>query len=108
MSNQEFAECDVWVLVSLIYVQKPATPEMIRRAGDFVNHAIMTDEELFGGLKRLSTAAYAVEVLPNEWDISETTNQLNSKIDEIAKIQNDYSPGAAYSVAEQLLGFTID
>lgn len=40
---------------------QPATREHLRSVGDFINHAIFTDEELEGGLRRLVEAGYATD-----------------------------------------------
>ena len=44
---------DAWVLLALLLAGKDAPREKIVEAGDYVNHAIFTDEELDGGLARL-------------------------------------------------------
>ena len=57
-----FLWSDAWLLLSLIYARKPADSDLLRATGDFINHAIFTDEELDGGLGRLMGAGYAVKV----------------------------------------------
>lgn len=56
-----FVWSDAWVLLSVIYAQKPADRERITATGDYLNHAIMTQDELEGGLRRLSAAGYVSE-----------------------------------------------
>jgi hypothetical protein len=60
-SDQRFAGSDAWLLLALLYAGRPASRETIRQVGDFINHAIFTDEELEGGLTRLKAAGYAAE-----------------------------------------------
>lgn len=55
-----FVWSDAWLLLSLIYARDPAGRDHIRAVGDFINHAIFTDEELDGGLARLLEAGHAV------------------------------------------------
>ena len=55
-----FVWSDAWLLLSLIYSREPADRERLRSIGDFINHAIFTDEELEGGLRRLQRAGHAV------------------------------------------------
>jgi hypothetical protein len=56
-----FVRTDAWLLLALLYVGEPADRAAIIETGDFINHAIFTDEELEGGLRRLLAAGYAVE-----------------------------------------------
>jgi hypothetical protein len=56
-----FVWSDAWLLLSLIYAREPADRDHLRAVGDFINHAIFTDEELDGGLARLRRAGHAVE-----------------------------------------------
>jgi hypothetical protein len=44
---------DAWLLLSLIYGREPLDRQRIRDIGDYINHAIFTDEEVRGGLRRL-------------------------------------------------------
>jgi hypothetical protein len=53
-----FVWSDAWLLLSLIYSGEPADRQRLRSIGDFINHAIFTDEELDGGLARLQQAGY--------------------------------------------------
>jgi hypothetical protein len=57
-----FVWSDAWLLLSLIYSGEPADRERVRSIGDFINHAIFTDEELDGGLARLQCAGYVSAV----------------------------------------------
>jgi hypothetical protein len=53
-----FEHSDAWVLLAVIAAPKPADCVGIMAAGDYLNHAVMTDAELEGGLQRLAAAAY--------------------------------------------------
>ncbi len=64
-----FVWSDVWVLLALLYAAKPAPRERIRGAGDYINHAVMTDEEFDGGLARL-LAAGLVSSGPAGWEVA--------------------------------------
>ena len=55
-----FVWSDAWLLLSLIYSRESADRERLRSIGDFINHAIFTDEELDGGLVRLQHAGYVI------------------------------------------------
>ncbi|MGC3968499.1 MAG: hypothetical protein QM775_14310 [Pirellulales bacterium] len=55
-----FHTSDAWLLLSLIYAREPSDRDHLRVVGDFINHAIFTDEELDGGLDRLMQAGHAV------------------------------------------------
>jgi hypothetical protein len=55
-----FRRSDAWLLLSIIYAGKPADTKVIREVGDFINHAIFTDDELEGGLARLEAAGHIV------------------------------------------------
>lgn len=52
-SVSDFVWSDAWLLLSLIYGSEPLDRERMRDIGDFINHAIFTDDELEGGLQRL-------------------------------------------------------
>src|SRR5262249_12990301 len=69
MSASGFLWSDAWVLLALLYAQKPAPRERIRAAGDYINHAVMTDAELDGGLARLA-AAGLVNNSPTGWVVT--------------------------------------
>jgi hypothetical protein len=56
-----FLWSDAWLLLSLIYAREPADRDHLRAVGDFINHAIFTDEELDSGLARLLQAGHATE-----------------------------------------------
>ena len=49
----DFVWSDAWLLLSLIYGKGALDRQRIRDIGDFINHAVFTDAELEGGLKRL-------------------------------------------------------
>jgi hypothetical protein len=55
-----FLWTDAWLLLSLIYAREPSDRDHLRALGDFINHAIVNDEELEGGLLRLIQAGHAV------------------------------------------------
>ena len=57
-----FPWSDAWLLLSLLYSREPADRERIKSIGDFINHAIFTDEELEGGLARLIAAGHVEQV----------------------------------------------
>lgn len=54
-----FVWSDAWLLLSLIYGRVPLRREDIRAIGDYINHAIFTEEELKDGLRRLSSHGHA-------------------------------------------------
>ena len=55
-----YSHSDSWILLSIIYsgVQNGAHLEEIIAAGDFINHAIFTFEELEGAFARLSKGKF--------------------------------------------------
>lgn len=57
-----FLWSDAWLLLSLIYARELADRDHLRAVGDYINHAIFTDEELDGGLERLVRKGHAVTV----------------------------------------------
>lgn len=57
-----FVWSDAWLLLSVIYSGEPADRKRLRSIGDFINHAIFTDEELEGGLARLQRAGHVIAV----------------------------------------------
>lgn len=57
-----FPWTDAWLLQSLIYAREPADRDRMRAVGDYICHAIFTDEELDGGLDRLMRAGHVVAV----------------------------------------------
>ena len=60
--NSQFLSSDAWLLLSLIYAREPAVRDHLRAVGDYINHAIFTNEELEGGLVRLERAGYAIAI----------------------------------------------
>lgn len=64
-----FVSSDAWLLLSIIYSGEPADRERLRSVGDFINHAIFTNEELDGGLARLQRAGH-VYVQSNKYSPS--------------------------------------
>ncbi len=59
--GNSFVWSDAWLLLALLYRGELADRAAIVGTGDFINHAIFTDEELEGGLRRLLSAGYAIE-----------------------------------------------
>jgi len=57
-----FLDSDAWLLLSLIYAPEACNHHQLRAVGDYINHAIFTDEEIDGGLARLVQAGYVTEV----------------------------------------------
>jgi len=55
-----FEWSDAWLLLSIIYSWEPADRDRLRAIGDFINHAILTDEELDGGLARLQHEGHVI------------------------------------------------
>lgn len=56
-----FRSSDAWLLLSLLHGREPADAGTLPQWGDAINHAIFTDEELEGGLRRLKAAGYVIE-----------------------------------------------
>ena len=61
MNPTKLQSSDIWLLLSVCYVTGKANKEKIIEAGDFINHAIFTDEEYEGGIKRLLETEYIME-----------------------------------------------
>ena len=55
-----FVWSDAWLLLSLIYSWEPADRDRLRAIGDFINHAIFTDDELDTGLARLQREGHVI------------------------------------------------
>jgi hypothetical protein len=55
---------DAWLLLSVIFAAgaDQASLERIIAVGDWINHAIFTEEEMAGGLSRLSRGGYIEEI----------------------------------------------
>jgi hypothetical protein len=67
---------DAWLLAAAYVLRKkPVTVAEIREAGDYINHAIFTDEELSGGFGRLS-AAGLLQVQGDEISLTEDGRRL--------------------------------
>lgn len=58
----EFLWSDAWLLLAILYAQEPADRTETVAIGDWIQHAIFTDEELEGGLGRLLSAGLAIEI----------------------------------------------
>ena len=56
-----FAATDAWLLLSVLYAQEGADRETIRRIGDDISHAEITEEELDRGLLRLRACGFVAE-----------------------------------------------
>jgi hypothetical protein len=56
-----FSGSDAWLLLAVIYARDPADRTKIVEIGDFIEHAIFTDEELEGGLQRLQAAGHVIQ-----------------------------------------------
>ena len=54
---------DAWLLLAIIYASKSgdSTIQKIIEVGDGINHAVFTDEELKGGIERLSQGGFVIE-----------------------------------------------
>jgi hypothetical protein len=61
MANSSLQVSDIWLLLAVQYSSGTGTKEKIVEAGDFINHAIFTDEEFNGGIKRLLETGYIKE-----------------------------------------------
>jgi hypothetical protein len=62
MSALKFQSSDTWILVALLRATEPgtrATLSELIRAGDSVNHAVLTRDELEAGFNRLVAAGHA-------------------------------------------------
>lgn len=57
-NSSSFTSSDTWVLLAAVYggAEKGADLDAIISAGDYINHAILSYEELDGGLARLQAA----------------------------------------------------
>ncbi len=55
-----FTNSDAWIMLALLFNQQPdgASLRDLIAAADYINHAIVTYEELSGGLARLIRAGY--------------------------------------------------
>jgi hypothetical protein len=58
--NEALERSDAWLLLALIYAGEPADRRRIIEVGDAINHAIFTEEEMEGGLRRLEAAGHVV------------------------------------------------
>jgi uncharacterized protein (TIGR02996 family) len=80
--RMDFVWSDAWVFLSLDYARRPADRARIVAAGDTMNHAILMEEELEGGLRRLRAWGYAVEresgfnLGPKGYPISEEVSRV--------------------------------
>ncbi|MEJ2452139.1 MAG: hypothetical protein P8047_16000 [Gammaproteobacteria bacterium] len=61
MTHSNLQASDIWLLLAVQYSSGAGTKEKIVEAGDFINHAIFTDEEFNGGIKRLLETGYIKE-----------------------------------------------
>jgi hypothetical protein len=55
---------DAWLLLAILYASREeggASLDQVTAAGDYINHAIFTTDELEGGLGRLSAGGFIKE-----------------------------------------------
>jgi hypothetical protein len=59
----KYVNSDAWLLLAIVYAHKEgqANVESIIQNGDFINHAIFTEEELKGWFFRLTKGGYIKE-----------------------------------------------
>jgi hypothetical protein len=57
-----YVPTDAWVLYAVIHASKsePASLAKVIAVGDYYNHAVFTDDELYGGLERLKSGGWVV------------------------------------------------
>jgi hypothetical protein len=67
-TNSEFLWSDAWLLLATSATRKPTSASLAATvvAGDAINHAVFTREELSGAINRLGRAGYLSFVEPNE------------------------------------------
>lgn len=56
MTNKRFQSSDAWIFLSLSKVEEGTTLEALLAKADWINHAILTAEEIEGAVNRLSAA----------------------------------------------------
>ena len=61
IDRELFVWTDAWLLLALLYSGFPSDRKRIEVVGDGINHAIFTEQELNGGLKRLIACCHVVE-----------------------------------------------
>lgn len=66
-ARAQLGSSDAWLLLALIYAGEPADRQRISRVGDGIQHALLTEEELDGGLQRLQAAGYVAEAEERYW-----------------------------------------
>jgi len=59
----KYVRSDAWLLLAILYAGREggASLDQVNAAGDFINHAIFTADELEGGLNRLSAGGFIKE-----------------------------------------------
>jgi len=90
MSNSSaLASSDTWVLLATIYGgrEKGANLQAIISAADYINHAILTYEELDGGLARLRSEGFIEE----QDGIYYPTQAVLSAYDQTTKLRRSVS-----------------
>jgi hypothetical protein len=103
MTMNDFVWADAWVLLSLIYAQKPANRKRIVATGDYLNHAVMNSDELEGGLQRLQARGYIFEG-NSGFDLGPQGLQVREAIEQAAGTSGASSVSAALVVVETMLG----
>ena len=56
-----FVPTDAWLLLSVLYAQEGADHDTIRRIGDGISHAEISEDELERGLLRLRACGFLAE-----------------------------------------------
>ena len=83
MAEQSFEPSDSWLLLSIIYASKtpPITITNIIAAADYINHCILSYEELASALKRLAAGGLVkiIKSVPYPHEMLLTTYYLNTK-----------------------------
>jgi len=57
--SEPFQRSDGWLLTTLWAAQEPVNRGRLNSIGDMFNHAIFNDDEVVGGMRRLTIAGYA-------------------------------------------------
>ena len=55
---------DAWLLLAILYASREAggaSLDQVKAAGDYIEHAVFTEDELGGGLSRLSAGGFIEE-----------------------------------------------
>src|SRR5579872_3766695 len=93
-----FQASDAWLLLAILYNgEQGAGIEGIIRAGDFINHAIFTDDELQSGLTRLQEAGLVersgdiYRASPAAWSahVSKKRRYVFKELEDMERFLND-------------------